>query len=212
MNTFARRITAALTEAADTVTMLTGAATGAWTGYTYAPSGLDAALHLPYTGAAALAGALVFAAAADLVLIPIRRRLTPSAPLYPPALSDRGAAVPGDLDEALGQIGAATETDAAHRAAQAAYRIDLSKSLLSNATRWRGYTNADATFYLAPGAVLHHHREEDQYGVLEHHYLLLTAEDPTPVPITNVAQLHEDLASRARETTKAAVEVASNAV
>ncbi|MFJ5787911.1 hypothetical protein [Streptomyces hydrogenans] len=199
MNTFVRRVTAALTEAADMVTMLAGAATGAWTGYTYAPSGLDAVLHLPYTGAAALAGALVFAAAADLVLIPVRRRLAPSAPLYPPVLAARGAAVPGNLDEALGQLGAATETDAAHRAAQAAYRIDLSKSLLSSADRWRGYTTGDATFYLAPGAVLHHSREEDEYGVPQHRYVLLTAADPTPVPITNIGQIHQDLALHARK-------------
>ncbi|MFF6888655.1 hypothetical protein ACFY9F_36390 [Streptomyces sp. NPDC012421] len=212
MHTFIRRTTAALTEAADTVTMLAGAATGAWTGYTYVPSGLDAALHLPYTGAAALAGALVFAAAADQVLIPVRRRLAPSTPLYPPATGARGAAMPGDLDEALGQIGAATETDAAHRAAQAAYRIDLSKTLLSNPDRWRGYTNGDATFYLAPGAVLHHSREEDEYGVPQHHYVLLTAEDSTPVPITNIGQIHQDLALRARKTAETADAVAPSTV
>ncbi|MET9954524.1 hypothetical protein ABZ135_23680 [Streptomyces sp. NPDC006339] len=212
MNTFVRRTTAALTEAADTVTMLIGAATGAWTGYTYSPAGLDAALHLPYTGAAALAGALVFSAAADLVLIPVRRRLALSAPLYTPAAGGRGVRVPADLDEALGQIGAATETDAAHRAAQAAYRIDLSKSLLSSADRWRGYTTGDATFYLAPGAVLHHSREEDEYGVPQHRYTLLTAEDPTSVPITNIGQIHQDLAPRARKTTEAANETAPSTV
>ncbi|WP_185908745.1 hypothetical protein, partial [Streptomyces sp. WAC02707] len=185
------------------------AATGAWAGYTYVPAGLDTALHLPFTGAAALTGAFAVNAAADLLLAPARR-FAQGHSAY--AYDQEHGTVPGDLDEALDQVAVATEDDAARRAAQAAYRIDLSKSLLSNAERWRGYTNGDATFYLAPGAVLHHHREEDQYGVLEHHYLLLTAEDPTPVPITNVAQLHEDLASRARETTKAAVEVASNAV
>ncbi|MGA5873911.1 hypothetical protein [Streptomyces cinereoruber] len=209
MNTLVRRTAAALTDAADAVTMLAGAATGAWAGYTYAPAGLDAALHLPFTGAAALAGAFAVNAAADLILAPARR-YAQNLPAY--AYGQEHGAVPGDLDEALGQVTVATEDDAARRAAQAAYRIDLSKSLLSNADRWRGYTNGDATFYLAPGTVLHHHREEDQYGVLQHHYLLLTVEDPTPVPITNIGQLHHELTLHARETAEATVEAASNAV
>ncbi|MFE0776443.1 hypothetical protein [Streptomyces sp. NPDC058861] len=209
MNTFVRRTAAALTEAADAVTLVAGAATGAWAGYTYVPAGLDAALHLPFTGAAALAGAFAVNAAADLLLTPARR-FAQNIPAY--AHTQEQGAVPGDLDEALGQVAVAAEDDAARRAAQAAYRIDLSKGLLSNAERWRGYTTGDAIFYLAPGAVLHHHREEDQYGVLLHRYLLLTAEDPTPVPITNIGQLHHELALRARETTKATVEVAPSTV
>ncbi|MFJ3817795.1 hypothetical protein [Streptomyces sp. NPDC090056] len=209
MRPFVRRTTAALTDAADAVTMLAGAATGAWAGYTYVPAGLDTVLHLPFTGAAALAGAFAVNAAADLALAPARR-FAQNIPAH--AHTQEQGVVPGDLDEALGQIAVATEDDAARRAAQAAYRIDLSKGLLSNAARWRGYTTGEATFYLAPGAVLHHHREEDQYGVLLHHYLLLTAEDPTPVPITNVAQLHEDLASRLPETARAVNAVAPGAV
>ncbi|MGA4980199.1 hypothetical protein [Streptomyces cinereoruber] len=203
MNTLVRRTAAALTAAADAVTLVAGAATGAWAGYTYAPAGLDAALHLPFTGAAALAGAFAVNAAADLLLAPARR-YSPGLPTY--AYDREHGAVPDGLDEALGQVAVATEDDAARRAAQAAYRIDLSKSLLSNAERWRGYTTGDATFYLAPGAVLHHHREEDQYGVLQHHYLLLTAEDLTPVPITNIGQLHHELTLRARETTETTVD------
>ncbi|MFB7030957.1 MULTISPECIES: hypothetical protein [unclassified Streptomyces] len=209
MNTLVRRTAAALTDAADAVTLLAGAATGAWAGYTYVPAGLDSVLHLPFTGAAALAGAFAVNAAADLFLAPARR-FAQNIPAY--AYDQEHGAVPGDLDEALDQVAAATEDDAARRAAQGAFRLDLSKGLLSNAERWRGYTTGEATFYLAPGAVLHHHREEDQYGTLQHHYVLLTAEDPTPVPITNVAQLHEDLTSRLPGTTEAAVAVAPSAV
>ncbi|MEV7675873.1 hypothetical protein [Streptomyces sp. NPDC088752] len=208
MSTFIRRTAAALTDAADAVTLVAGAATGAWAGYTYVPTNLDTALHLPFTGAAALAGAFAVNAAADLLLTPAHR-FAHGIPAY--AYDQEHGAVPGDLDEALDQVAVATEDDAARRAAQAAYRIDLSKSLLSNTARWRGYTTGEATFYLAPGAVLHHHQEEDQYGVLQHHYLLLTAEDPTPVPITNVAQLHEDFISRLPETTKTVNAVAPKA-
>ncbi|MFC8270399.1 hypothetical protein ACFUIZ_32465 [Streptomyces cinereoruber] len=203
MSTFIRRIAAALTDAADAVTLVAGAATGAWAGYTYVPASLDAVLHLPFTGAAALVGAFAVNAAADLALAPARR-FAQGLPAY--AHVEEHGAAPGDLDQALDQVAVATENDAARRASQAAYRIDLSKGLLSNAERWRGYTTGEATFYLAPGAVLHHHREEDQYGVLLHHYLLLTAEDPTPVPITNIGQLHHELALRARETTETTVD------
>ncbi|MFE5513986.1 hypothetical protein ACFQ9J_25980 [Streptomyces sp. NPDC056529] len=209
MRTFVRRTAAALTDAADAVTLVAGAATGAWAGYTYVPAGLDAALHLPFTGAAALVGAFAVNAAADLLLAPARR-FAQGIPAY--AYDQEHGAVPGGLDEALGQVAMATEDDAARRAAQAAFRVDLSKGLLSNFGRWRGYTTGEATFYLAPGAVLHHHREEDQYGVLQHHYLLLTVDDPTPVPATNVQQLHHELALRTRETAEAAVEAMPSAV
>ncbi|MFC8793342.1 hypothetical protein [Streptomyces cinereoruber] len=205
MRTFVRRTAAALTDAADAVTLVAGAATGAWAGYTYVPAGLDAVLHLPFTGAAALAGAFAVNAAADLILAPARR-YAQSLPAY--AHAENHGIVPDGLDEALDQVAVATEDDAARRAAQGAFRIDLSKDLLSNAERWRGYTTGDASYYLAPGAVLHHHREEDQYGVLQHHYTLLTAEDPAPVPITNIGQVHHELALRARET----AEVAPSAV
>ncbi|MFE0776764.1 hypothetical protein [Streptomyces sp. NPDC058861] len=201
MNTFVRRTAAALTEAADAVTLVAGAATGAWAGYTYVPAGLDAALHLPFTGAAALVGAFAVNAAADLALAPARR-FAQGIPAY--AHVEEHGAVPGDLDEALGQVAVATEDDAARRAAQGAFRIDLSKGLLSNFGRWRGYTTGGASYYLAPGAVLHHHLAEDQYGVLQHHYTLLTAEDPAPVPITNIGQVHHELALRASETAEAA--------
>ncbi|MFJ5098991.1 hypothetical protein [Streptomyces sp. NPDC088557] len=34
---------------------------------------------------------------------------------------------------------------------------------------------------------------EDEYGVPQHRYVLLTAADPTPVSITNIGQIHQDL-------------------
>jgi hypothetical protein len=209
VSTFVRRTAAALTDAADAVTLVAGAATGAWAGYTYIPAGLDAVLHLPFTGAAALAGAFAVNAAADLVLAPARR-FAQGIPAY--AYAEEHGVVPGDLDEALGQVAVATEADAARRAAQAAYRIDLSKSLLSDVERWRGYTTGDATFYLAPGAVLHHSREEDQYGVPQHRYVLLTSEGPTPVPITNIQQLHHELTVRAQATAEPVNETARSTV
>ncbi|MFE9137648.1 hypothetical protein [Streptomyces sp. NPDC007355] len=59
---------------------------------------------------------------------------------------------------------AAAEDDAARRAAQATYRIDLSDQLLSNPGQWRGYISGEASYYLAPGTVLHYGREENERG------------------------------------------------
>ncbi|MFC9734283.1 hypothetical protein ACFWGM_31910 [Streptomyces roseolus] len=134
------------------VIMLAGAVSGAVVGYTYYPTTLDTDLRLAATGAIGLGGTFLFATVGDALLAPVRRRFAQAdiAKARAAAAEARGAAVPSDLSEALGQIGAAAEPDAAHRAAQAAYRIDLSKSLLSNPERWRGYTTGDATFYLAP--------------------------------------------------------------
>ncbi|MEU9858960.1 hypothetical protein [Streptomyces sp. NPDC047974] len=73
-------------------------------------------------------------------------------------------------------------------------------------------TTGDATFYLAPGAVLHHSRTEDEYGIPQHRYTLLTAADPTPVPITNIQQIHEDLALHAGKTTETAAETVPSTV
>ncbi|MFI8426009.1 hypothetical protein [Streptomyces sp. NPDC085479] len=207
MRTFVRSVLDNVTESIDIVGLVAGAGAGAVLGFTYSPAGLPDALLLPVTGITALLGALGTSTALDLALNPARRRLAQAR------YTDRAtpAAVPGTLPEALAEISRATETDAAHRAAQAAYRIDLSKSLLGSADRWRGYTTGEATFYLAPGAVLHHSREEDEYGIPQHHYTLLTAEDPTPVPITNIGQIHQDLL-HARKTAETADETVPSTV
>ncbi|MEU9858618.1 hypothetical protein [Streptomyces sp. NPDC047974] len=140
MRASVRRSIQALLDGVDMVIMLAGAVSGAVVGYTYYPATFDADLRLAATGAVALGGTFLFTTVADALLAPLRRRVAQAD-----IAELRSAAVPSDLDEALGQIGAAAETDAAHRAAQAAYRIDLSKSLLSSAERWRGYTTCPRT-------------------------------------------------------------------
>ncbi|MFI9297520.1 hypothetical protein [Streptomyces gardneri] len=213
MRASVRRSIQALLDGADMVTMLAGAVSGAVAGYTYYPATLDAALRLPAAGAVALGGTLVFTTVVDAALAPLRRRFAQAdIAEMRDAAGARGAVVPSNLSEALDQVGAAAEGDAAHRAAQAAYRIDLSNVLLSNAARWRGYSTGEATYYLAPGAVLHYSREEDERGIPGHQYTLLIADDPTPVPITNVQQIFEDLTPCARKTTEAADEMAPSTV
>ncbi|MFE5714510.1 hypothetical protein ACFQ7J_27320 [Streptomyces sp. NPDC056501] len=206
MRAAVRRAVQALIEGIDMVTLLAGATTSAWAGYTYYPVALDTALRLPAAGAAALAGAFTLSTAVDMVLAPARRRLAQAdiAEARSAAESRGAAAVPGSLNEALNQVTAAVEEDAARRAAQAAYHLDLSSHLLVNPGRWRGYPNGEASFYLAPAVVLHYSGDEDEHGIPHHRYTLLTSDDPTPVPITNVRQILEDLAPRARTTTDAA--------
>lgn len=206
MRAFVRRSIQALLDGADMVTMLAGAVSGAVAGYTYYPATFDADLRLAATGAVALGGTFLFTTVADVVLAPLRRRFAQAdvadmrAAAQARAAEARGVAVPSGLSEAVDQVAAAAEDDAARRAAQAAYRIDLSEQLLSNPGRWRGYTNGEATYYLAPGTVLHYSREENERGIVEHRYTLLTADDSTPVPVTNVRDLLEDLVPRARKT------------
>ncbi|MFE7515013.1 hypothetical protein ACFU8I_27840 [Streptomyces sp. NPDC057540] len=218
MHASVRRSVQALLDGTDMVAMLAGAVSGAVAGYAYYPATFDAALRLPAAGALALGGAFVFTTVADALLAPLRRRFAQAdvaemrAAAEARAAETRGAAVPSDLSEALDQVAAAAEGDAACRAAQAAYHIDLSNVLLSNAGRWRGYTTGEASYYLAPGMVLHYSREETERGVPEHCYTLLTAGDPTPMPITNVQQIHEDLALYARKATEAADETAPSTV
>ncbi|MFF2779929.1 hypothetical protein ACFVU3_34135 [Streptomyces sp. NPDC058052] len=205
MRASVRRSIQALLDGADMVTMLAGAASGAVAGYTYYPATFDADLRLAATGAVALGGTFLFTTVADAVLAPLRRFAQADvadmrAAAQTRAAEARGVAVPSGLSEAVDQVAAAAEDDAARRAAQAAYRIDLSDQLLSNPGRWRGYINGEATYYLAPGTVLHYSREENERGIAEHRYTLLTADDPTPVPVTNVRDILEDLVPRARKT------------
>ncbi|MFJ6785253.1 hypothetical protein [Streptomyces yangpuensis] len=218
MRASVRRSVKALLDGTDMVTMLAGAVSGAVTGYTYYPAAFDTDLRLAATGAVALGGAFVFTTVADAVLAPLRRRFAQADAAEMRAAAEarvaeaRGVAVPSGLSEALDQVAAAAEEDAAHRAAQAAFRIDLSDQLLSNPGRWRGYTSGEASYYLAPGMVLHYSREETERGTPEHRYTLLTADDPTPVPVTNVRDILDDLVPRARKTAEALDAVAPSTV
>ncbi|MER8062608.1 MULTISPECIES: hypothetical protein [unclassified Streptomyces] len=206
MRASVRRSIQALLDGTDMVTMLAGAVSGAVAGYTYYPATFDADLRLAATGAVALGGVFLFTTLADAVLAPLRRRLAQADVAEMRSAAEarvaeaRGVAVPSGLSEALDQVAAAAEDDAAQRAAQAAYRIDLSNQLLSNPGRWRGYTNGEASYYLAPGTVLHYRCEETERGTPEHRYTLLTADDPTPVPVTNIRDIFDDLTLRVRKT------------
>ncbi|MFF2927164.1 hypothetical protein ACFVTP_32970 [Streptomyces celluloflavus] len=204
MNRAVRRATLAVAEAAteglEMTTVVIGGAIGAWAGYTYYPDTWSGDWRLAAAGAAAVIAAVAFNSMADLFLVPLRRMLnkarsnqaqtaTRTAPPAPPA--------PTTLDEGLAQVAAATETDAATRAASAAWRIDQGDNFLQNEDRWRGYEDGEASFFLAPGVWLHYRSEKNKYDHNEPHFTLLTGDGDQPVPITSVEQIRHQLAARA---------------
>ncbi|MFE2529312.1 hypothetical protein ACFXEL_34370 [Streptomyces sp. NPDC059382] len=158
-------------EGVSMTSALIGVATGAYLGYQLAPAAWSDDSRIAFAGAVAVVGALTIDGLAELVLAPLRRLMRTRTLL--PSTRRSAPAPAATLDEALAQVTAATEEDAAHRAASAAIRIDESDNFLGDANRWRGYEDGEATFYLAPGVVLHHRAERSEY---KHHFTLLTGD------------------------------------
>ncbi|WP_432020271.1 hypothetical protein [Streptomyces sp. 1222.5] len=200
MNRAVRRATLAVADAAteglDMVTVVIGGAIGAWAGYTYSPDTWSGDWRLALAGGVAVVAAVAVNSLAELFLTPLRRLLTKARSTARPTTPRRNTAPApaATLDEALAQVVVATEEDAAHRAANAAFRIDDSDNFLRSEDRWRGYEDGEASFYLAPGVVLHHRADRDDY---KHHFTLLTGDGEEPVVITGMEQIRHHLAARA---------------
>ncbi|QNT98318.1 hypothetical protein HEP81_08090 (plasmid) [Streptomyces griseofuscus] len=198
MNRAVRRAAIAVADAAteglDMVTVVIGGAIGAWAGYTYSPDTWSGDWRLAFAGGVAVVAAVAVNSLAELFLTPLRRLLTKARSTARPTAPRRNTAPATTLDEALAQVVVATEEDAAHRAASAAFRIDDSDNFLRSEDRWRGYEDGEASFYLAPGVVLHHRADRDDY---KHHFTLLTGDGEEPVVITGMEQIRHRLAARA---------------
>ncbi|WP_331722612.1 hypothetical protein [Streptomyces sp. NBC_00122] len=179
-------------EGVSMTSALIGGAAGAYLGYQLAPVAWSDDSRIAFAGAVAVVGALAIDGLTELVLAPLRRLMRTRSPL--PSTRRSAPAPAATLDEALAQVTAATEEDAAHRAAGAAIRIDESDNFLGDENRWRGYEDGEATFYLAPGVVLHHRAERSEY---KHHFTLLTGDGEQPVRITGMEQIRHHLAARA---------------
>ncbi|MGW1596974.1 hypothetical protein [Streptomyces sp. NPDC002343] len=182
------------TESLDMATVVIGGAIGAWAGYTYYPDTWSGDWRLAATGAVAVIAAIAINGVADLILAPLRRLF--STARCASSSQHVASAAPSTLEQALAQVAAATADDAARRAASAAYEIYRGEDFLRDETRWRGYEDGEATFYLAPGAVLHHHSTTDKYGP-DHYFTLLTSDGDRPVTITGMEQIRHHLAARA---------------
>ncbi|MEU7553112.1 hypothetical protein AB0B01_12320 [Streptomyces sp. NPDC044571] len=181
-------------EGASMASALIGGAVGAYLGYQLAPTGWTDGTRILFAGAVAVVGAVAIDGLAELVLAPMRRLMRTRSPL---SSTRRSAPAPAaTLEEALLQVITATEEDAAHRAASAAFRIDNGDDFLRDEDRWRGYEDGEASFYLAPGVWLHHRSELGKYG-REHRFTLLTGDGEQPVTITGMEQIRHHLAARA---------------
>ncbi|MFD5341501.1 hypothetical protein [Streptomyces hawaiiensis] len=188
----ANTVANSMIEGASMASALIGGAAGAYLGYQLAPITWSDGTRVLFAGAVAVVGAVAIDGLAELVLAPMRRLMRTRTPL---PSTRRSAPAPADtLDEALAQVVTATEEDAARRAASAAFRIDDSDNFLRDDDRWRGYEDGEASFYLAPGVVLHHRAERGEY---KHHFTLLTGDGEQPVAITGMEQIRHHLAARA---------------
>ncbi|MFJ3176282.1 hypothetical protein ACIPJK_36705 [Streptomyces roseus] len=189
----ANTVANSMIEGASMASALIGGAAGAYLGYQLAPTAWSDGARIAFAGAVAVVGAVAIDGFAELVLAPMRRLMRRT----PFSVTRTSAPAPADnLDDALAQVATATEADAAHRAASAAFRIDQGDNFLRDEDRWRGYEDGEASFYLAPGVWLHHRAEMGKYG-REHHFTLLTGDGEQPVAITGMEQIRHHLAARA---------------
>ncbi|MEU9943115.1 hypothetical protein [Streptomyces lavendulae] len=181
-------------EGASMASTLIGGAAGAYLGYQVAPAAWTDGTRILLAGAVAVIGAVAIDGLAELVLAPMRRLMRTRSPL--PSTRRSAPAPAATLGEALAQVVTATEEDAARRAAGDAFRIDDGDNFLRDENRWRGYEDGEASFYLAPGVVLHHRAEVGKYG-RKNHFTLLTGDGEQPVAITSMEQIRLHLAARA---------------
>lgn len=189
----ATKVAQSVIEGASMASTLIGGVAGAYLGYRLSSAVWSDGARIAFAGAVAVIGAVAIDGLCELVLAPLRRLMRRSPASFSRASAPAPAAT---LDEALAQVTTATEADAASRAAGAAFRIDESDNFLRDENRWRGYEDGEASFYLAPGVVLHHQAETGKYG-RKNHFTLLTGNGDQPVAITGMEQIRHHLAARA---------------
>ncbi|MFJ4329106.1 hypothetical protein ACIP3A_39185 [Streptomyces tricolor] len=190
----------AATEGLDMITVVIGGAIGAWAGYTYSPDTWSGDWRLAFAGGIAVVAAVAVNSLAELFLNPLRRLLTNARSTTQPTTTTRtrtAPPAPATLSEGLAQVAAATENDAASRAASDAWKLDQGDGFLRDENRWRGYEDATASFFLAPGVWLHYRTEKNEYGRNAARFTLLTGDGDQPVPINNVQEIRHQLAARA---------------
>jgi hypothetical protein len=200
MNASVRRaaitVADAVTEGVDLTTVAVGGAIGAWAGYTYYPDTWSGDGRIAATGVIAVIGAVAINTLAGVFIAPLRRLIGKAGrPLSSP-FGRTAPAAPVTLDEGLAQVATATANDAAHRAANAAWRIDQSDNFLRDSDRWQGREDGEAFFYLAPEVWLHFWSEQAKIG-RETHFTLYTGDSDQPVTITSLEQVRHYLAARA---------------
>ncbi|MFC9534372.1 hypothetical protein ACFT38_28070 [Streptomyces sp. NPDC056975] len=151
----ANTVAGTMVEGASMAAALIGGAGGAYLGYQLAPASWPDGLRIAAAGAIAVLGAVAIDGLAEIVLAPIRRLMWKNSSTASTGRASAPAPAPaGTLGDALAQVATATEDDAAHRAAAAAFRIDEGANFLRDEDRWRGSEDGEASFYVAPGVWL----------------------------------------------------------
>ena len=82
-------------------------------------------------------------------------------------------------------------------------------ALLNSEDRWRGYANGEATFYVAPGAVLHYRLTDGRHP--EPEFTLLTSEADDPVDVLTVRDVLQHLISQKKAAIQARAALAKKA-
>ncbi|RPK70677.1 MULTISPECIES: hypothetical protein [Streptomyces] len=188
-----RPLTGQLTEAAlDTGSLATSLTVGVATAYAAWDTLTSFGdLRIIAAGAVCVITAATAESLLGIVLRPVRRSLWDSTR---PVLAAKALPpVAATADECHTQIAAAAAVDAAHRAANMSHIVDHGQ-LLNHPDRWHGYEDGDATFYLAPGVILHFSYRQDPYSRAE--FTLLTSDGDEQLEIRAISDVHRHLTSR----------------
>ncbi|MFI8287429.1 hypothetical protein ACIF84_30825 [Streptomyces albidoflavus] len=204
-------LAAATTSGVSMLIAAAGSVIGALVGFNLSPETWSGDARVAIAGIAACAWCAAFTDLSESFLAWLRRRLglrtgwptdAPTAPTLAENLDPTATAVKTDaptapsLAESVDLAATAVKDDAAIRAASAAWHIDHSCGFLDHASQWQGHEDGTATYYLAPGILLHHHTEKNSRGLAMPHFTLLTGDD-RELPVAHVKEIHAYLLTRA---------------
>ena len=195
MNPTVKKIIHSATDSASMAISLAGASAGVMLTAYAVPDHWPATARLVLIAAAALLGAVSLDAAGELVLRPIRLRVSPYPTVMPAAQKTGGTGVTPTLETALEEITTATADDAAQQAAIAAWKLDKS-DYLREAADWTGYPDGTATRELAPGIVLRctpaAALQDGETPYPSHTFTLLMAGEEAR-PVSSIGQIRDAL-------------------
>ncbi|MGW5353417.1 hypothetical protein ACWERV_23260 [Streptomyces sp. NPDC004031] len=183
----ARGLGASLTELALTSITAASAGLGGYIGFAAAPDSWATGRRAAVAGIAAVTFAVGLEDLLDDVVTPLRR-LTSTHPTA--RYGTESVAPPATAYEGLARLRETACADSAHRAALDAYRIDHGRVLLTDGTRWQGYPDGTAVFYLAPGAYLRCWRDSKTDSATPSVvFTFITGRSDNPVGVTDIQQL-----------------------
>lgn len=196
-------LAAAATSGVSMLIAAAGGVTGALVGFDLSPETWSGDIRVAIAGIAGITVGSAFDDLSEPVLTSLRRRLGLHT-----GRPTNAAAAPSSLAESVDLAATAVKDDAAVRAASAAWHIDHSCGFLDDESRWQGHEDGTATYYLAPGALLHYHAEANGLGLAIPHFTLLTGDDQE-LPVDHVKEIHAYLLTRATRDLDAPADIPS---